>query len=176
MSKNRFILILFAALIFMFWLAILINLFMDGELGVTQGKLRTDVLILFSASLFLVFVFIFSHRISRGSLLKKGIPSRLQFGAVIGLLLFLPQTTMLYGKIADIVQSEFTLFAFHNIMDIAIGRLIFALFQRKRPLLLENKNARASRSDHLHRITGGKDCWPPIRQNTNQKSLSSSNL
>jgi hypothetical protein len=167
MSRNKFILILFVALIFMFWLAIVINLFMDGELGAPQGKIKTDVLILFSASLFLTAVFIFSHRLSRGNLSKKGLPSRLQFGAVIGLLLFLPQTTMLYGKIADIVQSEFTLFAFHNIMDIAIGRLIFALFQRKRPLLLEDKNARASRSDRLHRITGGKDCWPPIKQNTN---------
>ncbi|NIO86506.1 MAG: hypothetical protein GTN53_38455, partial [Candidatus Aminicenantes bacterium] len=54
MSKNKFILILFVALIFMFWLAILINLFMDGELGVPKGKIKTDVLILFSASLFLI--------------------------------------------------------------------------------------------------------------------------
>lgn len=166
MSKNKFILILFVALIFMFWLAILINLFMDGELGVPKGKIKTDVLILFSASLFLIAVFIFSHRLSRGSSSKKGIPSRLQFGAVIGLLLFLPQSTMLYGKIADIVQSEFTLLVFHNIMDIAIGRLIFALFQRKRPLLPEDKNARASRPDRLHRITGGTGCWPPIKRDT----------
>jgi hypothetical protein len=166
MSKNKFILILFAVLLFMFWLAILINLFMDGELGVQKGKMKTDLLILFSASLLLIAVFIFSHRLSRGSLLKKGIPARIQFGVVIGLLLFLPQTTILYGKIADIVQSEFTLFALHNIIDIAIGRLIFALFGRKRPLLIEDKNARASRPDRLHRITGGTDCWPPIKPDT----------
>lgn len=100
MNKSKLILFVLIAFIFMFGLAELIHLLIETEVGARSGADRTDSILLFTAFCFLIFSFIFSHLLSKGFLLKKGVPRKLQVGAVIGLLLFLPQSAFLYSKIS----------------------------------------------------------------------------
>jgi hypothetical protein len=83
----------------------------------------------------LLLLFLVAHILSHGTVLGRTIPNRVRYLAAIGLLIFLPQSTILYGKLAQVVHSDITLFALYNILDIAIGRMMFVLMKRDRPLL-----------------------------------------
>jgi hypothetical protein len=96
----------------------------------------TDALVLLAVLFLLVAVFIFAHLFSSNRLVGAAVRGRASIGLAIVLFLFLPQSSALYGRIAEMVQSDMVLFAVWNILDIAAGRLILALLNHdKTPLL-----------------------------------------
>ncbi len=134
-SKYKPLLPIAVALIVLIGAAGLINVLIDAEQGKRTGLHRTDAIILFTAFCLLLLLFLVAHILSRGTVLGRTIPSRVRYLAAIGLLVFLPHSTILYGRLAQVVHSDITLFALYNILDIAIGRMMFALMKRDRPLL-----------------------------------------
>jgi hypothetical protein len=149
-SKYKSLLPIAVVLVLLVGAAGLINVLIDAEQGVRTGLHRTDAIILFAAFCMLLLLFLVAHMLSRGTVLGRSIPNRVRYLAAIGLLIFLPQSTILSAKLAQVVHSDITLFALYNIIDIAIGRMMFALMKRDRPLLPspdKEKNAESKENE-----------------------------
>lgn len=112
----------------------LISILIEAEQGTWGGLHRTDAIILFTAFCILLLSFLVAHILSRGTFLGYRIPNRVRYIAAIGLLILIPQSTVLYGRLAQVMHSEIALFALYNIIDVALGRMMLALMKSEKPL------------------------------------------
>lgn len=135
MLKYRPLLITAIALTVVVGAGGLISVLIEAEQGTRGGLHRTDAIILFTAFCVLLLSFLVAHILSRGTFLGRRIPNRVRYIAAIGLLILIPQSTVLYGRLAQVMHSEIALFALYNIIDVALGRMMLALMKREKPLL-----------------------------------------
>jgi hypothetical protein len=112
----------------------LIHVLIETEQGSETRIHPVDAFVLLAALCALVATFLVARIIKTGSVFGLTIPDRFRTLTAIGLLILLPQSTILYGRISQLVTNDVTLFTVCNILDIAFGRLLLVLFQ-KRPLL-----------------------------------------
>ena len=124
-----------APLILMFCAAGLIHVLIEKEQGTSAGLHPVDAIILFLTLCGLIVVFLISHMLSGNSFFGLTVPDRLRSVMALAVLLLLPQCTILCTGIARAVHSDVTLFAVSNMMDLAVGRLLFVLLRRRTPLL-----------------------------------------
>jgi hypothetical protein len=134
MLKYRPLLIAVIALTVLVGVGGLISVLIEAEQGTRGGLHRTDAIILFTAFCILLLSFLVAHILSRGTLFGRRIPNRIRYIAAIGLLILIPQSTVIYGRIAQVMHSEIALFALYNIIDVALGRMMLALMKSKKPL------------------------------------------
>jgi hypothetical protein len=112
----------------------LISVLIESEQGTRGGMHRTDAIILFTAFCILLLSFLVAHILSRGTFLGRRIPNRVRYIAVIGMLILIPQSTVIYGRLTQVMHSEITLFVLYNIIDVAFGRMMLALMKSKKSL------------------------------------------
>jgi hypothetical protein len=110
----------------------LISVLIEAEQGIRGGLHRTDAIMLFTAFCILLLSFLVAHILARGTLLGRRIPNRVRYIAAIGLLILIPQSTVLYGRLSQVMHSEMALFALYNIIDVALGRMMLALMKREK--------------------------------------------
>jgi hypothetical protein len=128
--KASSLLFLCAGLVLLACIACLLQFLMDS--GSLRSKLRAgDIIIAGFALVALILSFLIAPVISRGTILGHVVPLPLRAIASLMVLFLLPQGTLLYTRIARAMHSEFAFFAVCNLLDIAAGRLLFALFQNK---------------------------------------------
>jgi len=135
MGKKRYILPIAVVIMFTLCTAGLINVLIEREQGKTTGLHPADAIILFAALCGLLAVFLVARGLSGGTFFGFTIPERMRSMLTVGLMLLIPQSTILYGRVAQAVHSEITLFAVCNIIDIAVGRMLFAMMHKNTPLL-----------------------------------------
>jgi|GEM_PF-5502241 len=133
MLKYRPLLIAAIALTVLVGAGGFISVLIEAEQGTRGGLHRTDAIILFTAFCILLLSFLVAHILSRGTFLSRGIPNRVRYIAAIGLLILIPQSTVLYGRLAQVMHSEIALFALYNIIDVALGRMMLALMKSEKP-------------------------------------------
>jgi hypothetical protein len=94
-----------------------------------------DAVILFLALCGLIVVFLVARVLSGNALFGLVISNRARRVITLCVLLLLPQSTVLMGRIDGAVHSDVTLFALYNMIDVALGRLLLSLLRRRTPLL-----------------------------------------
>jgi hypothetical protein len=135
MKRMSRILALGAPLAFIFCAAGLIHVLIEKEQGTGAVLHPVDAIILFLALCGLIIAFLLAHMLSGSTFYGLTIHGRLRSVLTLAVLLLLPQCAILYTGIARTVHSDVTLFAVSNMMDLAVGRLLFALLRRRPPLL-----------------------------------------
>jgi hypothetical protein len=170
--KIRAIITILIAVAAIIGLAGFINLLIESEQGENGGIQPVDAYVIFAALCALVAIFIIARILRTGTAFGLVIPERFRTLAAVGLLILLPQSAVLYGRIAQTVTSEITLFAVYNILDIAFGRLLLALFQ-KRLSLLPAKDGEDQRADGKPVLTDspGRSREPSVRELLNRETI-----
>jgi hypothetical protein len=135
MPRRSYLPVFAAPLAFMICTAGLIHVLIEKEQGTGTMLHPVDALILFLTLCGLIAVFLIAHMLSGKTFFGLTIPDRLRSVMVLAVLLLLPQCTILYTGIGRAVHSDVTFFAVSNMMDLALGRLFFALLRRRSPLL-----------------------------------------
>jgi hypothetical protein len=118
------------ALVFLGCTGWFISVLIGSEQNMGGAPYRSDAIILFIVFCILIISFLVSPMLSRGVLFGRRIPARIRYITAIGLFLLIPQSTVLCGRLSQVMHSEITLFAMYNMIDVAFGRMMLALIKR----------------------------------------------
>ena len=135
MHVKKYLVTLGAPLGFLLCVALLIHVLIEGEQGKEAALHPADAIILFSALCGLIVVFLIARALSGNAPFGLVISNRARRVITLCVLLLLPQSTVLMGRLDGAVHSDVTLFALYNMIDVAVGRLLLSLLRKRTPLL-----------------------------------------
>jgi len=127
MNKTKFVTHLIIIFLFFFLLAVLINMIIEAGCSAAPSSNHSEMVIPCAVLAFLligmVIFYLFPHLNLRNSSTVKVV----KYIAIVGLVWFLPQSTLLYEKTHYFFRSEIVVFTIYNIIEFAIGNLVIKL-------------------------------------------------
>ena len=127
MHKNKFVLLTMITFVLLFSLAELVHVAIDAELASYSKVDRGEIIFPFTVLGFLVFIiaiFYLYPRIVRGNTMISKV---VKAAALVGFILFLPQSIVLYDKTKYFIHNDLVRFAMYNFMEVALTRFMMRI-------------------------------------------------
>ncbi len=132
MKNKKCVIFIIIIFIFLFCLAGLMNGVIDAELTssaeVDRGAIFFSFAI-FSFLFFIIVIFFLYPNIFYGN---KPVSRVLKISALIGFILFLPQSIVLYDKAKYFIHNDLLRFTLYNVIEVAMSRYILRILYNKK--------------------------------------------
>jgi hypothetical protein len=125
MKRVRFVFSIIIAFTVLFCIALLINGLIEAQVSIGFPLRTSDIVIPFFFLGFLILLF-FLYQIFSGSPGSRAF-TILRAGALIGLLLFLPQSYLMVRGLSGFMHSGLFGFVIYNVVEAAFGRFLLML-------------------------------------------------
>ena len=156
------------ALVFLGCTGWFISVLIESDQNMRGALYRSDAIILFIVFCILIISFLVSPMLSRGVLFRHRIPARIRYITAIGLFLLIPQSTVLCGRLSQVMHSEMAIFALYNMIDVALGRMMLALINRDRFQPISSHGEHENKHN-IHLSVGAPLTREMIKQQVNEK-------
>lgn len=126
MNKNKFILLVIAVYIFIFGVAVLINIIINAELGIIPPSTKSDIYIFLIGLLFLLTTIIVAYTCPALSLSSQTAGGLMRFVSFLLMFWFITRSIVAYGKSSGVINNDTVVFTLYSIMQGVISKLVLS--------------------------------------------------
>ncbi|MGQ9614959.1 MAG: hypothetical protein ACUVWJ_00990 [Spirochaetota bacterium] len=126
MSKNKFIIMVIAVYIFIFGVAVLINIVMNAELGLIAPSAKSDIYLFLIGLLFLLTTIIVAYACPTLSSSSQTAGGLMRFISFLLMFWFITRSIVVYGKSSGVINNDTIVFTLYSIMQTVVSKLVLS--------------------------------------------------
>ena len=126
MNKNKFIVMVIAVYIFIFGVAVLINIVINAELGLIPPSTKSDIYIFLIGLLFLLTTIIVAYACPSLSSCSQTAGGLIRFVSFLLMFFFITRSIVIYGRTSGVISNNTVVFTLYSIIQGVITKLIMS--------------------------------------------------